>query len=285
LRYSFDSIRAKVKNISKETGIKPDVIYQRYLLERFICRIASSKHSESIIIKGGMLISAIAGIDMRSTKDLDATIIGSYLTLQDFEIITRDIVAVDLDDNIQFQFVRSEEIMQDNNYLCCRLHLRAKLGTMNAKVQIDMTTGDIITPHEIVFGFPALFDNESIPVLAYNLETILAEKITAILDLGVFNTRAKDFYDIHLLTTTFYNKLDKTVLRDALHNTLKRRNKETLLIEAPKTVLQTLNSEDIQMYWEKYRAEYPYATNIEFREIASALIRLLEWSGIVIETI
>ena len=285
MSYSFDSIRAKVKNKSRETGIKPDIIYQRYLLERFICRIAASKHKESVIIKGGMLISAIAGIDMRSTKDLDTTIIGSNLALLDFENIVRDVIAVDLDDNTQFQFVRSEEIMQDNNYPCFRLHLRAQLGTMNAKVQIDMTSGDIITPREIEFGFPVLFGDELIPVLAYNLETILAEKITAMLDLGVFNKRAKDFYDIYLLTTTFSDKLDKPVLKDALHNTLKRRNKEDLLIAVQKTVLQTLNSEDIQVHWKKYREEYPYAANIEFQQIAMAITQLLEWSGINIGTL
>ena len=280
MSFSFDSIRAKIKNKSRETGIKPDVLYMRYLLERFICRIAASKYSDNIIIKGGMLISAITGIDMRSTKDLDATIVGKDLTVKDIEIITRDIVLVDLSDEIQYQFVRSEEIMMDNNYPCCRIHLRALLGAMDAKIEIDMTTGDVITPREITFGFPALFGNERISVLAYNLETILAEKITAILDLGVFNTRAKDFYDIYLLTSTFADKLDKTILKDALRNTLHHRNKEVLLADIQGTVLKTLNSNDIKFQWEKYRSEYPYAADIDFGKVANSLLQLFEWLGV-----
>lgn len=167
MNYSFDSVRAKVQNKCLETGIKPAIIYQRYLLERFIDRIAQSKHRNSIIIKGGMLVSAIAGVDMRATKDLDATVIGSLLGMQDFEKIVHDVIAVDLKDNIQYQFVRSEEIMQDNNYPCCRIHLRALLGTMNAKLEIDLSSGDVITPSEIAFGYPSLFGGEKITILAY----------------------------------------------------------------------------------------------------------------------
>ena len=279
MSYSFDSIRARVRNKAQVTGIKAQVLYQRYFIERFISRIAASEHKDSIVIKGGMLISAMTGIDMRSTKDLDATIIGCNLTAHDIEKIVKDIVTIDLSDNIQYQFVRTEEILTDSSYPCYRVHLRALLGTMDAKVEIDMTTGDAITPREITFGFPALLDGEIIPVLAYNLETILAEKMTAILDLGVFNTRARDFYDVYLLTTTFSDKLDNAVLKDALHNTLKRRNKYALLDNIQESVHQTLNNKDIQGHWAKYREEYSYAADIDFDKIASALLRLVEWLG------
>ena len=278
MNYSFDSVRAKVQNKCLETGIKPAIIYQRYLLERFIDRIAHSKHRNSIIIKGGMLVSAIAGVDMRATKDLDATVIGSLLGMQDFEKIVHDVIAVDLKDNIQYQFVRSEEIMQDNNYPCCRIHLRALLGTMNAKLEIDLSSGDVITPSEIAFGYPSLFGGEKITILAYNLETILSEKMTAILDLGVFNTRAKDFYDIYLLVNSFSDELDKTILHKALHNTLKHRGKEGLLTDIQDIIKQILSSHDIQKHWDKYRTEYAYAAEIEFKQIASALKLLFEWA-------
>ena len=283
MSYGFDSVRARVQNKSRETGLKPDILYQRYLLERFIARMAASEHSESIIIKGGILISAMTGIDMRATKDIDATIIGSRLTMQDFEKIAKDVIDIDLHDNIHYKFVRAEEIILDNSYPCCRVHLRALLGTMNAKVEIDLTSGDVITPKEVDFGFPALFGGENIKILAYNLETILAEKMTAILDLGVFNTRAKDFYDIHLITSTLSDKFSNTVLREAFHNTLKRRNKESLLSSAEDTITQILGSQDIQKHWEKYRTEYAYATDVEFVKIESALVQLFEQIGAKIE--
>jgi len=283
MSYSYDAVRARIQNISKKTGLKSDVLYQRYLLERFIARMAISEHSESIVIKGGMLISAMTGIDMRATKDLDATIIGNRLSVQDFEKIAHDVIAVELDDNIHYEFVRTEEIMQDNNYPCCRIHLRALLGKMNAKIEIDLTSGDAITPKEIDFGFPSLFGGEKIKILAYNLETILAEKMTAVLDLGVFNTRAKDFYDIYLLANTLSDKLDNAVLQEAFSNTINRRGKENLLKNIQETIMQTLENQDIRKHWAKYRNEYAYAADIEFEQIESAILILFERADYKIE--
>ena len=279
MSYSYDAVRARIQNITKKTGLKPDVIYQRYFIERFIARMAASEHNESIVIKGGMLISAMTGIDMRATKDLDATIIGNPLTKQDFEKIALDVVAVNLDDNIYYEFVRAEEIMLDNNYPCCRIHLRALLGKTNAKIEIDLTSGDAITPKEIDFGFPSLFGGDKIKILAYNLETILAEKMTAVLDLGVFNTRAKDFYDIYLLTNTLSDKFNNDVLQQAFRNTISRRKKENLLANVQETITQTLENQDIRRHWEKYRVEYSYAADIEFEQIEASMCRLFEWAG------
>ena len=279
MSYSYDAVRARVQNIVQRTGLKSDVVYQRYFLERFIARMAASEHNESIVIKGGMLISAMTGIDMRATKDLDATIIGNRLTMQDFEKIAHDVVGVDLDDNIHYEFVRTEEIMLDINYPCCRIHLRALLGKTNAKIEIDLTSGDAITPKEVDFGFPSLFGGDKIKILAYNLETILAEKMTAILDLGVFNTRAKDFYDIYLLTNTLSDKFDNNILQEAFRNTITRRKKENLLSNVPDTITQTLGNQDIRKHWAKYRADYSYAADIEFAQIESAMCKLFEWAG------
>ena len=281
MSYSFNSVRARVQNKSRETGLKPDILYQRYLLERFIARMAASEHKESIVIKGGMLISAMAGIDMRATKDLDATIIGNRLTMQDFEKIAHDVIAVELEDHILYEFIRAEEIMLDNNYPCCRIHLRALLGTMKAKVEVDLTSGDIITPKEVDFGFPTLFSDGEIKILAYNLETILAEKMTAVLDLGVFNTRAKDFYDIYLITNTLSDKFDNAVLQEAFRNTLNRRKKENLLTDIQETITQTLHNKDIKKHWEKYQVEYVYAADIGFAQIESSILDLFERTGVL----
>ena len=285
MSYSFDSVRAKIQNKSRETGLKSDILYQRYLLERFIARMSDSQHSESMVIKGGMLISAMTGINMRATKDLDATIIGNHLTMQDYEQIAHDVIAIDLEDNIQYEFIRAEEIVIDNTYPCCRVHMWALLGTMKAKVEIDLTSGDVITPKEIHFGFPSLFGGDDIMVLAYNIEAILAEKMSAILDLGVFNTRAKDFYDIYLLTHTLQDKFDNDTLQEAFNNTIKRRRKENLLHDIQDTITQTLRSQDIRRHWEKYRTEYAYATDIEFSQVESALLQLFEWAGHKIEKV
>lgn len=279
MSYNFDSVRAKIRNKCTETGLKPDILYNRYLLERFICRIAESEHTDSIVIKGGLLISAITGIDLRATRDLDATIIGNVLERSEFEKLVCDIISIDLDDNIFFKFVGTEEIMQDNNYPCYRIHLRAEFGSMNAKLEIDMTTGDAITPKEINFGFPSLFANTKIPVLAYNIETILAEKLTAILDLNVYNTRAKDFYDVYLLKTSFENQIDRGTLHSAVCNTLESRGKTSLLNRINDIVPKIITSENIISHWNKYQDEYPYAKDIDFIAISRALIETIKYAG------
>ena len=115
------------------------------------------------------------------------------------------------------------------------------------------------------------------------METILAEKMTAILDLGVFNTRAKDFYDIYLLTNTLSDKFNNAVLQQAFHNTINRRKKENLLSDVQKTITQTIGNQDIRKHWAKYRAEYPYAADIEFEQVEAAMCKLFEWVGYKIE--
>lgn len=280
--YSFNSVRARIGNKSRETGIKADVLYRRYYLERFLSRAVTTEHRDSIIIKGGMLISAISGIDMRATKDLDATIRGKNLTTDDYRKIVDDVISVEIDDNVKFVLAGMEEIMLENRYSCCRAHLRALLGTMNGKIEIDFTSGDVITPKEIMFGFPTLLGDGKIPVLAYTIETVLAEKITAILDLGVFSSRAKDFYDVHLINALLADKIDKTIFKEALNNTLRQRGKEHLLVDCSDIARQITNSSDVQMQWSKYREEYPYAADIEFEQIVTAITEVLRWIGVVI---
>jgi predicted nucleotidyltransferase component of viral defense system len=272
-----------VQNKSRETGIKPDILYQRYLIERFITRIACSEHKDSIVIKGGMLISAIAGVDIRATRDLDAIIVGTRLTMQDYEEIAKDVISLELGDNIQYQFVRAEEIIQESIYPCCRIHLRALFGKMNAKVVVDLSSGDVITPGEIAFGFPELLGNGTISILAYNLETVLAEKMAIILDLGVVNTRAKDFYDIYLFAGTLSEKLDDAVLKEAFHNTLKQRRKDHLLAGIHDSIEQILGNQDIRSHWEKYRAEHAYASEIKFEQIGAAILQTYERAGTRLE--
>ena len=279
MNYSYDSVRAKIRNISKETGIKAAVLYNRYLLERFIARVAASEHRDKIIIKGGMLISAITGFNMRSTNDLDATI-RDYGAVNNVGAIINDIIGIDLNDHIHFILVRFEETVYDSNFPCFRTHLRARFGTMDAKAEIDITTGDAITPGEMTFGFPALLGDDTIPVLAYTPETVLAEKMTAILDLSVINTRAKDFYDVYLLTSAHIQKVDRAILKEAFANTIKRRNKERLMGDCKNIINQVINSFDIQNQWKKYKHEYNFAAGIDFAQITNALLIAFDWAGI-----
>ena len=280
MSYNYDSVRARIKNQSQKTGIKPETLYTRYFLERFIFRIAKTEHKDSVILKGGMLISAMAGVGKRATRDLDATVIGKALTPADFERIARDVAAVELDDNVKFQFVRMSEIMLDNHYPCYRFHLRATLGKMDKNLEIDMTSGDVLTPSEIKVGFPSLFGGEESPVLAYNIETILAEKINAILSWGETSTRPKDFYDIYLFSNAFDDRIDKAVLEKAVRNTLASRNLSHLLDEAQDKTFDILNSTDILEHWRKYQNEYAYAKDIPFGQVLTAWQKILGYAGI-----
>jgi predicted nucleotidyltransferase component of viral defense system len=150
------------------------------------------------------------------------------------------------------------------------------------KLEIDMTTGDIITPKEVDFGFPTLFGDEEIPILAYNIETILAEKITAILDLHIYSTRPKDFYDMYLFARNFEGQIDKTTLKTAVNNTLTRKHKEGLLQRVVDIMEKVIASEDIKAHWRKYQQEYAYATEIEFEQVIVALGKIFSYLDIEI---
>ena len=218
-----DSLKAKVANLAKEKNIPNKYIIQNYMFEALLKRISISKYKESFIIKGGLLLSSIFGVDLRSTMDLDTTIKGIRLTKDNLLEIIQEIISIDIKDNIKFEIENIRDIRLDDDYSGYNVNLKTNFDGLITNLMIDVTTGDVITYRETEHHFKTLFDNEIINIISYNYETIIAEKFETILSRNIDNTRMKDYYDIYMFVNFKWEDIDKKELFEAINNTALKR--------------------------------------------------------------
>jgi len=263
------SIKSKIKNAAKETGVSPQEVLRMYLFEHFLIRLSKSVYRKNFILKGGGILAQLFGQWQRTTRDLDATIKGILLDKDKISEAVNEIISININDEILFALSGIEDIRQDDIYGGIRVGINAKLGTINENISIDITAGDIITPRAITFGYKMMFEDSIIKVLAYNVETIIAEKFETIVSRGVLTTRAKDFYDIYMLVKIC--KYDKNILKQAIERTFKHRNTE-LNIDTVKSVIKELKSnKNISDLWQKYQKTYKYAEDISIVDVVKSL--------------
>lgn len=268
-------LKALIKQKAAAKKISAQLVMQNYMLERLLDRISHSDYKHNLIIKGGFLISAIVGLDSRATMDLDTTIKGFTLTHASINQIFREICAIQLPDDIQFELLRVSDIREGDDYPGLRVALQATYTKLCIPLTVDVTTGDIITPRAITYRFPSLFDESPIPALAYPIETILAEKIETVLSRSIANTRPRDFYDIHILYTLHPSDCRTNILREALNRTIEKRSSHTIL-QHPFEILETIRtSETLQNFWKRYQQSAPYAQDISFSDTVGTLQHLL----------
>ena len=218
------SLKAYIKNKSIERNIPAQLVMQNYMLERLLERISISKYKNNFIIKGGFLISSIVGIDSRTTMDLDTTVKGLNLSKETLKYVFSEVCNINLNDNITFDILNLEDIREKDDYPGIRVKLNACYPPLKVPISVDITTGDKIIPREITYSFNSLFENREIKVLAYNLETILSEKIETILSRGIVNTRVRDYYDIYILYSLYKNSINYHNLKNAIFSTSEKRN-------------------------------------------------------------
>ena len=264
-------LKAYIKKKAAEKHISAQLVMQNYMLERLLERISLSPYKHNFIIKGGFLVSAIVGLDTRATMDLDTTIKGFTLTHEAILSIFKDVCAVQIDDDVQFEVLGVADIRETDDYPGIRVSLKANYPPISVPLTVDVTTGDMITPREIEYTFSMLFDDRSISVLAYNLETVLAEKLETIITRTTTNTRMRDFYDIYILEQLHGNTLDPQILHDALRATAHKRGTERHLAEAAEVFEEVENSSVMQKLWESYRKKFSYAADLEWNIIMGAV--------------
>jgi predicted nucleotidyltransferase component of viral defense system len=262
-------LKALVRNLSNAKNVEAEIILRNFMLERFLERISVSDYKNNFILKGGMLIAAMVGIDTRTTMDLDATIKGQHLSETQITEIIQGVLAVPVDDNIQFAFRGIEEIREEANYPGYRVSIGAVLDKTRQILHIDITTGDFVTPREIEYSFRLMFEDRSISILAYNLETVLAEKFETIITRGLTNTRMRDFYDIYILTKT--QKIDMETFSAALDKTAQRRNTSDQVAEAGVIIEQLEISQILKDLWGRYQKKYSYAVDVTWEATIDAL--------------
>lgn len=264
------SLKAKIRNIAKQKNIPAQVILQNYMFERLLVRLSVSEYKEKFVLKGGMLVAAIVGLDNRATMDMDTTLKNLPLTPEAIRSALEDICTIKFDDGVAFEIGTISPIREDDIYGGYRVMLNAKFDTLLTPLSIDVSAGDAITPHAVQYNFSEIFDDEkSYELWAYNIETVMAEKVETILRRGVFNTRPRDFYDAYILTTT--QKFDKTVFADALKATAKHRGTTQQIEDVPGILHNIEESLELKNMWNKYRKQFAYALDIEYSQIMAVL--------------
>lgn len=269
-------LKAIIKNISKSKNISAQIIMQNYMLERILERISLSPYKSNFILKGGFLIAAIVGLDTRATMDMDATLRGLPLTGEMITKIFEEIFHIPVNDDVTFSIKRTEEIRERTDYVGLRITLEALYPPMAIPLKIDITAGDKITPKEIIYEFKLLLEPRSIKVLAYNLETIIAEKLETIISRGDLNTRPRDYYDVYIIHQLQWQNVEPDSLSDALRITA--QNRGTLsIINRYAEILPTIEKSGIMnRYWSDYQTQFDYAKDIRFEDICSKIKNILD---------
>jgi predicted nucleotidyltransferase component of viral defense system len=267
--------KAKIRNLAVKNHVPAQAVLQSYMLERLLERISLSKYKKMIVLKGGMLVASMVGISNRTTMDMDTTLRGYPLTEENIRSVFLEICATPINDAVSFLLDHITPIREGDIYGGFRVAVIASYETVSTPLKIDVTTGDVITPEAIWYAFPSDFENRSIEILAYNVETILAEKVETILRRSVLNTRPRDFYDVYVLMKTSGLVIDKKTFHQALQATAKKRMSSGILQDKEK-ILQTIqNDVSMQRQWNRYSKEYYYANGIEFDEAIESLISLI----------
>ena len=264
-----EQIKGAIRNISKKTGINPSSLLQMCLFEGILEKLSKSKYSENFILKGGLLISSLIGVDMRSTMDMDITLRGIPLNEVSITKILNEILAIEIDADIEYKLIKLSPIRQEDVYEDFCASISCIFGKINATLNIDITTGDVITPREMNYSYSKILEEGTIPIMTYTIETILAEKFETISSRNITTTRARDFYDLYMIYSIYKDKIDKGILRKAIERTSKYRGSFETALQYKEIVELFRESETPKKLWKKYTQNNPYAKDVDFLDTIS----------------
>lgn len=269
-------IKGRINNLAKRKNANPSTMMRLYMMERFLERIANSPYSDVFILKGGVLITSLLGVSLRSTMDIDMTIINLDLSKERIYDVISEISQIDIHDGVSFNIKGISRIMDEMEYPGYRLTIEAQMGKMITPVKLDISTGDAITPGAIEHSYSLMLEDRSIVLNSYNLETLLSEKVQTVLSRGVLNTRMRDYYDIYSLQLRFSDQIDGVILKKAFETTCMRRGTISLIGKEKNIVEIISNSIDLKKLWDSYRIKYEYAYGLSFEKVIEAINALIE---------
>ncbi len=269
------ALKGRAKSLAKRHGISPQEVLQMHLYGRFVARLSQTEHRDRFILKGGLLISQMAGVMNRTSMDADWTVRFMALDEENARKAIEEICSVDAGDGVELTFERIEPIRKDDEYGGLRAHIRVRLGRIDAPLSIDLTTGDAITPREIAFPFADVITEESYEVLSYPAETVIAEKFETVVRRGTGNTRARDLYDLVLLLRIYRDAVDWDVVREAIRRTSERRGSLGLMADYRPTADEIRGSQYMRgSIWAPYAKANPYIGDIDFDSAVDALVEM-----------
>lgn len=242
-----------------------------FFFEKILERISKSKYKCNIILKGGLLLSSIIGDAERTTKDMDATLKSMSLEKENIESILNEILSIDLKDNVVFKILDIKDIREDDEYGGFKVDMMATMENLKVHIAIEITTGDGITPKEIEYNYKSIFENKKISILAYTIETVIAEKYQTIITRGILNTRMKDFYDLYILISKNKDIINIENLRTAIKNTFKHRKTEIDVIKIQEVIAEIEIDKDMKNLWINYQKTATYANRIKYEDLFEAL--------------
>lgn len=269
-------LKAAIKNMAKEKNISAQLVMQNFMLERMLERISVSKYQSNFILKGGFLIAAMVGLDTRATMDMDATIKGLPVNEKTVRDMFEEICQIQLNDDVTFSFQSIRKIREGDEYMGYRVHLTANYLPMAVPLKLDITTGDKITPREVKYSFKLLLEDRSISVLAYNLETVLAEKLKTVISRGDQNTRPRDYYDVYILKRLQFGNINIETLRQAIAATSKKRGSYDVLSDYKNIMTTVKNSLVMQEQWKAYQRNFEYATDVNFEDACDTVVQIMD---------
>ena len=262
-----EQLKGSIRSMAAKKNLRAQEVLQMFLFERILERLAASKYHNNFILKGGLLISSMIGISERTTMDMDTTVRGIQMEEDEIVAAVNEILAIDVGDGITFEYKGIEPIREEDAYNNFRVHLRAKYGKIDSPMKIDVTTGDVITPAAIRYDFPMLFDDKTVPVMAYTLETVLAEKYETIIRRNIGTTRARDFYDLHTLYRSRKDEIRPEILKAAVLHTAQKRDSVDDIHDW-KDIMTDIREEPVlYQLWDNYVADNKYIGELAFHEV------------------
>ena len=259
-------LNALIRNKAAGDGDKAQILLRIYMMERLLERISVSRYRDNFILKGGMLVSSLASVDMRTTMDIDTTVRELPLTQEKAKAFLEKIMAIDLEDNVSFRITKIEDIMEGHEYEGFRFHIEGVLEKLRQTIKIDISTGDAIIPAAVKYELPLILENRKIGLWAYNMETLLAEKLETVMTRAEANTRMRDFYDIYILTRQEVIEINPTHLKEAFAATCRKRGSEAAIPSFDEVLESIEASPEMLDAWENYRKNNPYVEDLTWGE-------------------
>ena len=281
----YKALKEKAKELERKYKLNHYELLQRFMFERILERISLSKYQENFILKGGLLLSALFGIDNRTTKDMDTTIKGLNISKEQMVNVLNEILSIDLKDGVKFELVDVTDIREDDEYGGNKYHLIAKLENLKINLDIDISTGDEVVPRELEYSYPSLFEDKKILIYTYNIETIISEKIETILRRGQYNSRMKDYYDIHMFLSKFKDNIDSDILKLSIKHTFNKRESFDYLKDYAQILDGIVSYDRIINLWNTYAKKNKYANDIKFEEIINELREFISNLDIEVVTV
>ena len=271
---NIESIKGKIRSLAKKKNLKSQEVLQIYFFERFLERLSKSKYKNNFVIKGGFLISSLIGIENRTTMDMDTTIKGIPLKEEKIKDIVEEIININVEDGIKFEIKDISYIREEDEYENFRISLIANVGKTKNPMKLDLTTGDAITPGEIEYTYPCIFTQEDIKIMAYPLETILAEKYETIIRRNIATTRMRDFYDLYTIYKLKKDEIDYKILKEAIERTSYKRGSQEIMKDYEEIIEDIKEDSYLKSLWEVYLSENKYIGDLEFDKVVG-IVRII----------